>query len=262
MRPNASGDRDTNPSPLAVGPQRPRESDDSPDTSPTVAELRLPAADLALSTAFARRPDLSVRAELVATSRPDRPFSFAWVDAGDGLAAENARSDPERSSPDDTVDALLDALAVDPTVGVRSVVVRRGDAALCDLAFCDDVALVADVVTGNDGTILTADATGGEWSLRVRYPSRASLAETVSTLERFGVATRLSQIGCQSVSTAADLTEKQRETVAIAFERGYFEIPRQVSLEDLAEELDVTHQALSERLRRAEQTLLGSEFGD
>ena len=263
MRPNPSGDRDHDPAPLAVGPQRPRETDERSDTAQTVAELRLPATDLALAATFALRPDASVRVEPVVASRPNQPFSFAWVEVSHGRGAERSRTDRERSPPDDGdgADGLLDALAADPSVVVRSVLARRGDAALCELAFCDHVSLVADVVTGHDGTILAASAADGEWSLRVRYPMRESLAETVATLERFDVDVRLSQVGCQSGSVAADLTEKQRETIAVAFERGYFEIPRRVSLEDLAEELDVTHQALSERLRRAEQALLRSEFG-
>ena len=229
------------------------------DPSPTVAELRLSAADLALGSTFARRPDLSVRVEPVATSRPAQPFSFAWLDSEGGT--EHSSVD-RGGATDDAIEDLLDAVADDPSVVVHSVLTRRGDAVLCELEFCNDVSLVADVITSRDGTILSASATDGEWSLRIRYSTREALAETVATLERFDVEAHLSQIGCRSGSMAADLTEKQREVVAAAFERGYFEIPRQVSLEDLAEELDVTHQALSERLRRAEQALLRAEFGD
>jgi len=35
-----------------------------------------------------------------------------------------------------------------------------------------------------------------------------------------------------------------------ALELGYFETPRQITLKDLAAEMDISHQALSERLRR------------
>ncbi|MFC5972261.1 helix-turn-helix domain-containing protein [Halomarina salina] len=262
MRPNPSGDRNRDPASLAVGPQSPQETEAASDASPTVAELRLSAEDLALASSFERRPDLSIRVEPVAASRPAHPFSFAWVggEGGDADPTQVRRGRGARE--DDDVGGLLDALAADPTVDVRSVLARRSGMALCELGFCDHVSLVADVVTSRDGTVLSASATDGEWSLRVRYATREALAETVSTLDRFDVEARLSQIGCRSGSAGTDLTEKQRETVAVAFERGYFEIPRQVSLEDLAEELDVTHQALSERLRRAEQALLRAEFGD
>lgn len=56
------------------------------------------------------------------------------------------------------------------------------------------------------------------------------------------------------------LTPEQYETLVAAVEHGYFEIPREVSMQDLAEELGVSHQALSERLRRAYETLVTAEL--
>jgi hypothetical protein len=47
------------------------------------------------------------------------------------------------------------------------------------------------------------------------------------------------------------LTPVQRRTLVVAIEQGYFEIPRQSTLDDLAADLGVSKQAVSERLRRA-----------
>jgi predicted DNA binding protein len=41
-------------------------------------------------------------------------------------------------------------------------------------------------------------------------------------------------------------------------QRGYFEIPRRVTLTDLAEELGITRQATSERIRRGVNAVLRS----
>ena len=48
------------------------------------------------------------------------------------------------------------------------------------------------------------------------------------------------------------LSPAQQEALALALERGYFEIPRQGSLIDLSEEIGISDQALSERLHRAQ----------
>lgn len=48
------------------------------------------------------------------------------------------------------------------------------------------------------------------------------------------------------------LTDPQREALRTAYERGYFDIPRAASLEEVAAELDITPSSLSERLRRAQ----------
>jgi hypothetical protein len=52
------------------------------------------------------------------------------------------------------------------------------------------------------------------------------------------------------------LTDGQREALRIAYERGYFEVPRKASLEDVADELDISASSVSERLRRAQTQLI------
>lgn len=56
------------------------------------------------------------------------------------------------------------------------------------------------------------------------------------------------------------LTDKQREALLTAFKRGYHEIPRDTTSSDLADELGISHQALSERFRRAYRHLVESEL--
>lgn len=51
------------------------------------------------------------------------------------------------------------------------------------------------------------------------------------------------------------LPREQREAIAAAVERGYYETPRRIDLTDLAATLDVPRSTLSYRLRRAEATL-------
>jgi hypothetical protein len=52
------------------------------------------------------------------------------------------------------------------------------------------------------------------------------------------------------------LTDRQYEALRIAYELGYFTIPRDASLEDVAAELDIAPSSVSERLRRAQTQLI------
>ncbi|WP_049937947.1 helix-turn-helix domain-containing protein [Haloplanus natans] len=52
------------------------------------------------------------------------------------------------------------------------------------------------------------------------------------------------------------LTDRQREALRIAYEMGYFEVPRRASLDDVATELGISASALSERLRRAQTRVI------
>lgn len=52
------------------------------------------------------------------------------------------------------------------------------------------------------------------------------------------------------------LTDDQHEALRTAYELGYFDIPRQASLEAVAGELEISASAASERLRRAQTELI------
>ncbi|MFB6122588.1 MAG: helix-turn-helix domain-containing protein [Haloferacaceae archaeon] len=52
------------------------------------------------------------------------------------------------------------------------------------------------------------------------------------------------------------LTDRQREALRTAYERGYFDVPRKAALEDVAAELGISASSASERLRRAQTQLV------
>lgn len=63
------------------------------------------------------------------------------------------------------------------------------------------------------------------------------------------------------VLNAGDLTEKQRRTVQIAVQSGYYEQPRKTDLADLAKRIGISKSAVSQRLRGAEAKLIKNTFG-
>ena len=57
------------------------------------------------------------------------------------------------------------------------------------------------------------------------------------------------------------LSPRQREVFQLAQSRGYYEYPRKVTAQELADEMDITKSTLLEHLRKAEQKLMtGIEF--
>ncbi len=57
-----------------------------------------------------------------------------------------------------------------------------------------------------------------------------------------------------------DLTMTQTRTLLDALERGYYQVPRQTTLVELADMYGVSDQAVSERLRRATAKLIESSL--
>ena len=54
------------------------------------------------------------------------------------------------------------------------------------------------------------------------------------------------------------LTDRQREVLEVAFETGYYDVPRQASTTELAAELGLDDSTVSEHLQRAERNLLAA----
>ncbi len=57
-----------------------------------------------------------------------------------------------------------------------------------------------------------------------------------------------------------ELTKKQRQAITAAVAAGYYETPREVSLGELADQLQISKSALSQRLKAAESKLVTSAF--
>ncbi|MFB6303701.1 MAG: helix-turn-helix domain-containing protein [Haloferacaceae archaeon] len=99
-------------------------------------------------------------------------------------------------------------------------------------------------------------ATGGAetWEFEIRFPTRAGLDafQEYCSDAHIGLETEHVFNPVRPESGAwYGLTGRQRETLVRAVEGGYYAIPRQISTQELAEEFDISDQAVTERLRRA-----------
>ena len=62
-------------------------------------------------------------------------------------------------------------------------------------------------------------------------------------------------------SPLSQLTERQRRVIVSAFKLGYYDVPRRVSSEELARQLDIKEPTLVMHRRKAERRLLSSVLG-
>ncbi|MFA9502270.1 helix-turn-helix domain-containing protein [Natrinema sp. H-ect1] len=207
----------------------------------TIADLRLPAAETALATAFERAPAATFELESsVSKTRPS-----LWV------------ADVDR----ETADAAFDA---DPSVEAAELLVETDARLLYDVTFADESGtgrLWEDLLV-DGGSLLEARASDGWWQVTVRYRDRETLCDAYERLLDRGINVELRRVTdvTDTGGHATRLTPEQQEALEAALEYGYFEIPRGVSMEELADELGISHQALSERFRRAYETLVDAEL--
>ncbi|WP_435177750.1 helix-turn-helix domain-containing protein [Halorussus sp. AFM4] len=87
----------------------------------------------------------------------------------------------------------------------------------------------------------------------------AAAAETVGvSLERVFP---LGSEDDEAVAQRWDVTPAQEAALRTALEMGYFEVPREVTAREVADELGISKSAFLERLHRGQATLFGQVFG-
>ncbi|MFW6003637.1 MAG: helix-turn-helix domain-containing protein [Halanaeroarchaeum sp.] len=144
----------------------------------------------------------------------------------------------------------------DDRTGNCRLVVDRGcgacyeETATCEFCPCpafEDYECVSELLEVQDDSLLFS----------VTIPDRSVLAPLIQGLRETEASVSVNRIltAGEDDEMTPDITEKQREAFLIAVERGYYERPRGATLDDIAEELDITSSAVSQRLTAVKRRL-------
>lgn len=109
-----------------------------------------------------------------------------------------------------------------------------------------------------EGSILEARLEDGTWRVDIRFVSREQFDVFRRRLSEEGYSFQL--LTLNEVETPHQgyrkLTRSQRDALAVAARNGYFRVPRETTMERLADELEISHQSASELLRRGMENLV------
>ncbi|RKD97213.1 helix-turn-helix domain-containing protein [Halopiger aswanensis] len=205
----------------------------------SIADIEIPADGTGLGELFEAVPSLNCEMERVIAS------------SGHGLWLSGA-------SQDDVEAALAESTEIEEYTMISS----DGDRWLYDIEFDPDTVDPFTVVLEEGGTVLSASASNDTWLLSVRVVDRESVSTLYDRLVDNDVTPTIVRLFdvAEETHSQCGLTARQYETLVAAIDHGYFEIPREVSMQELSDELGISHQALSERLRRAYRALVTSEL--
>ena len=108
--------------------------------------------------------------------------------------------------------------------------------------------------------VLTGTGTKDGWRFEVRGENQEAIAEFRTYCQENDIPITITAVHAMLPiqGVGYELTETQREALVLAHERGYFDTPREASLEEIADELGITQQSLSSRLRRGHRRLIGA----
>jgi len=219
---------------------------DRVDRRTIIAELDVTSHRVVLGPTLASDLDVTVYAERLPVSHDGSTWFHVTV-----LAAD--------------LGAFEDTLATDPTVADSEVFAAYGDRRTYRLTIAPDVPVMTEHVASFGDELLDLRSTAAGWRVRIRTTDRASIRAFLSFCAEQDIDCRLARIFESSDpigEMAVPVESDAFEILAAAFEAGYFEVPRETSLAELAEHFDVSESTMSVRLRRALGHVVGSLVAD
>lgn len=198
-----------------------------------LTEFSVPADDFLLNWSLESAPEMYVEIErVVVESRDVTPYF--WATGGDF----------------ETFEAALDE---DPSVEDVRLLDEDDDERLYQANWRRNYQHITYAISDTDATILDAESGTDGWLVQILFPDEDALAafqdhaaanDVSFTLERLRRSDYPEMLG------KYDVTDDQYEALVAAYEHGYFEVPGEITLAELADELGVSKNAASARLRR------------
>lgn len=205
----------------------------------SIIEFRVPIEQFALAHTFDAISELHVEIERFVAHDVDSLMPFVWVTTDDAKAFETA-------------------LADDSSVAEWTLLADCDGEQFYQMHWSADAELAIHLLGEKDGAITTAHTSGESWTFQLLCSEHDLLSELYEFCEANGLSLSVDAIyGLEGNGGAKHgLTDAQHTSLLKARELGYYDVPRAISLSELAAELDVSHQALSERIRRGHGNLI------
>jgi predicted DNA binding protein len=204
-----------------------------------IIEFSLPADSFPFGRSTSGDPSVRVQLERLVPLREDR-IPFLWAT---GQEFEQFEQHLRNS------DIVKDAEAV----------TRVGDSVLYYTEWYTDKESFLNGISDTNGTIMEAHG-DGDWSFTIRFRDHADLTRFHQYYQDNDFPVHIDRVYAPDEESRTEygfgLTPEQREALIMAVEKGYFSVPRETKLEEIADVVGITQQAASERVRRGAETVL------
>lgn len=157
------------------------------------------------------------------------------------------------------------ALDDDPTVDTYRLVDWTDGQGIYYIEHSPETKLISAAVAEANGFLMQTETKADGWFVRLLLPDRTALNDVWNYANRNDITIDIAEIygnedaGGQS---SYGLTDQQRTALSLAYDEGYFQEPRAVSLDDVASELDLSSTAMSGRLRRGIRNLIAATIAE
>jgi predicted DNA binding protein len=157
--------------------------------------------------------------------------------------------------------ALERAFDEDPTVAGYEPVDWTDDHGVYYIEHTAETKLISRSVTEVNGFLVHTETDGKGWLVQLLLPNREALNAVWNYATENDIGLTIIEVyGNEDAGgeSSYGLTDEQRTTLKIAHEKGYFSEPRDTSLREVAEEMELSSTAVSGRLRRGLRNLIAA----
>ncbi|QRV16326.1 helix-turn-helix domain-containing protein [Haloterrigena salifodinae] len=198
-----------------------------------IVEFTLDDEDFRLGQVLAEPPDMYIELERIVPTGSSL-IPFLWVEGDDTETFEQRVSESEH-------------------VTSFTVLDRFDDWVLYRMEWKTEQQDVLEGLEASDAAVLEAYGNSG-WTFRLRFPTHDQVSQFYNYCMEYEIPidiTRSYTLTERSdVAQQFDLSNEQREALVLALQRGYYDTPSDVTMSDLADELGISQQAVSNRIVR------------
>lgn len=202
--------------------------------------------DLPLTPTIRALKDVEIGVFSDAGTDPDHDVYIFWIEA------------PE-------FDAVGRALDDDLTVADHSVLVKSGSRWTYRIEYSDDVTVITPGIVEAGGLTVEARSYSNGWLIHLQLQDHDALFSLNEYAKEHDIhldVLELHQNDEREETREYGLTESQRDGLVTAYVHGYYDNPRQTSLEELASTLGISSTSVSGRLRRGSARLIEAVLVD
>ncbi|MGD9962464.1 MAG: helix-turn-helix domain-containing protein [Thermoplasmata archaeon] len=163
----------------------------------------------------------------------------------------------EIQAPEDVIDEILDVIKKNPLVAKVDTTVTEKGKVLC--AVTTSRCEICRILTDADVFLISAQSkSAGKVEWTIVLSEKKVLKEIFDHLKSKSVDAHLVKL--TKIDDKETLTERQDKITQVAFDRGYFDYPKRISLRELARMFEVSPSTLSEILRKGQRKIVMDYF--
>ncbi len=201
-------------------------------TMTVIADITVPADAFELGRVLQEFPDVEIELERIVPLQ-ESIIPLFWVSGTDTADIEAALTENQHT------ESVAQLTTTD-------------DKTLFEVHWSTEINGIIEALIDTRAKILEAIGEAETWDFRLRFSDHEQLSEFNIALTEDGIPVTLRHLyNPTPPEETSTLSDEQREAIVMAYQHGFFEVPRGITLTELAENMEISDSALSQRMRRA-----------